>query len=107
LAQLTVQKVSLSGIVPTFSAADVAGDTFKNYGKTLLHVKNGDTVSKQVTIASNTCSHGANHDVVVSVPAGEERQIGHFPTERFNNENHEVRVSYDSVTSLTVAVIKY
>lgn len=107
MAKLTVQQVSLSGIDPTFSAADVAGDTFTNYGKSILVVKNGDTTAKTVTIASNVCSYGHNHDVVVSVPAGEERQIGNFSQDRFNNDGFEVSVSYDSVTSLTVAAIKY
>jgi hypothetical protein len=107
MAELTVQEVTLLGISPTFSAADSVGDTFKNYGKTIFHVKNGDTADKVVTIASNLCNYGENHDIVVTVPAGGERQIGHFDTQRFNNNSFKVSVSYDAVTSVTVAAIKY
>jgi hypothetical protein len=107
MAKLTPQKVSLDGLNPTFAAADVAGDRFTNYGKTIFHVKNGDTVSKTVTInASKLCSHGYMHDETVSIPANDGIQIGPFKKDRFNTENSEVEVSYDDVTSVTVAAIQ-
>jgi hypothetical protein len=107
MAKLAVQQVSLTGIEPTFVAADSLGDSFTNHGRTIFHVKNGDAAAKSVTITSNPCNYGEIHDVVVSVPAGEERQIGAFNERRFNDDNYEVNVSYDSVTSVTVAAIKY
>lgn len=107
MAQLTAQEASINGTAPTFVSADVAGDSFKNFGTVVLHVDNQDTVAKQVTIASNPCNFGEVHDVVVSVPASEERIIGVFQKDRFNDENNLVNVSYDDVTSLSVAVIKY
>lgn len=107
MAELTIQNATFEGIAPTFVGADVAGDSFKNFGTVVLHVDNQDTVAKQVTIASNPCNFGEIHDVVVSVPASEERIIGTFSKERFNDDNNLVNVTYDDVTSLSVAVIKY
>ncbi|MFD2704239.1 hypothetical protein [Salibacterium lacus] len=107
MAQLSVQKLSLSGISPSFTAAASGGDTFKNYGKTILHVKNDGSSEVTVTVASNPCEYGENHDVEVSIPAGEERQIGNFDQNRFNDDGYLVSVSYSSVSSVTVAAIQY
>jgi hypothetical protein len=107
VADLIVQNISLGGVSPTFSAADSLGDTFDNGGKTFLHVKNGDTVSHTVTINSTKpCNYGFDHDESVSVAAGDEQLIGPFNSVRFNDQNNKVNVSYDAVTSVTVAAIK-
>jgi hypothetical protein len=107
VADLTVQNISLDGVSPTFSAADSAGDTFVNGGKTYLHVKNGDTASHTVTINSiKPCNYGFDHDASVSVAAGGEELIGPFHSVRFNDQNKKVNVSYDAVTSVTVAAIQ-
>jgi len=107
MAELTVQKVGLSGLNPAFVAADSAGDSFANEGRVFLHVKNGDTVDRIVTIDSvQSCNFGFDHDITVTVLAGEDSQIGPFSTIRFNNENRLVNVTYDAVISTTVAAIQ-
>lgn len=107
MAKLTAQKVDLDGLSPAFSAADATGDTFANSGYAYLYVKNGDTADHTVTIsAQSQCSHGFTHDVDVIVPASGEKQIGTFDTKRFNDDKRQVNVSYDAVTSVTVAVIE-
>ncbi|WP_121605306.1 hypothetical protein [Virgibacillus sp. Bac332] len=107
MAELTVQSANINGIAPTFANADASGDTFTNYGNSLLHVDNQDAADKQVTIASNPCNFGEVHNLVISVPAGETRIIGKFNRQRFNDDAMKVNISYDDVTSLSVAVIKY
>jgi len=105
MAQLSVQGISRDGLSPSFQAAGSGGDSFANDGKVFLHVKNGDTVNHVVTVnAAKPCNYGTYHNLVVTVPAGEERIIGLFPTYRFNDDNENVQVSYDGVTSVTVAV---
>lgn len=109
MAELTVQSVDLSGLTPTFSACDSAGDTFKNkIGRAVLYFKNGDTADKTVTVTSlKECSQGYIHNVVVTVPTGGELVVGPFNVVRFNDTSQEVSITYDDVTSLTVAVLEF
>lgn len=103
MADLVVQQLSADGVTVPLVAADVAGDTFLNTRKTILIVNNSDTVAHSVTIDSvKQCDHGFDHDLTVSVAAGEEKKIGAFPSNRFNNADDKVSVSYDSVTGITV-----
>lgn len=103
---LTIQKSTTSGLEVVFTAASGAGDSFTNDGKTMLRVKNADVSDKTITIVSPiACNQGFTHDVSVVVTAGEERDIGLFPRNRFNDENGKVIVTYSDVTSVTIAVI--
>lgn len=105
---LTIQKSTTNGLETTFAPASVAGDSFTNDGKTILRVKNGDVADKTITIDSPiACNHGFTHDVAVVVTAGEERDIGPFLRNRFNDENGKVNVTYSAVTSVTIAAISH
>lgn len=106
MAQLNVQGTGLTGLAPTYQAADAVGDSFANNGRTFIHVKNGGAASITVTVDSQqSCSQGFDHDVAVAVPAGAERMIGPFNQARFNDANGNVLVFYSAVTSVTVAAI--
>jgi hypothetical protein len=106
MADLNIQKTTLIGLNVTYSAADVAGDRMINDGNTVFKIKNADAAAKTVTINSAaTCNYGFDHDLVISVPAGEEREIGPFPRNRFNDDTGKVNVTYDGVTSVTVAAV--
>jgi hypothetical protein len=119
MADLTKQDIVSTGLNPTFSNAGGGGsgagtdEILDNDGKTFLYVKNGNAGSIDVTITSEVTSktivgYGATtfSDLVVSVPASEERVIGPFPKTRFNDANGEVTVSYDEISSVTVAAIR-
>jgi len=111
MATLTVQETGLSGLKPVFVAATSGGDDFVNDGSVVLHVKNGGGGSITVTANSQrNCDQGFDHDLAVSVPAGEERMIGPFSTRRFNVETgadkDKVKITYSGITSVTVAAIK-
>jgi len=107
MAVLTVQQVNLTGLAPAFAAASAGGDEFVNSGRAVLYVKNGDISDKTVTVDSQTpCNQGFDHDAQVIVPASEERIIGPFPKNRFDDANGKVQISYSDVTSVTVAVIE-
>lgn len=103
MAALAVQSMrSLSaGLDPTLQAADVAGDTFVNDGRTFVHAENSDVAARTITIPSNApCDQGFDHDAVVTIPAGGARIFGPFDINRFGQT---VAMSYDAVTGLTVA----
>jgi hypothetical protein len=104
MAELTIQNTSLGGIAPTFAAADAAGDSFENDGRTVIHVKNASAGAITATIDSAAlCNHGFDHDISVSVPAGGERMIGPFPRVRFGSP---AQVGYSAVASVSVAAVR-
>jgi hypothetical protein len=106
LAQLTVQSAKVSGQAVTFTAASATGDSFTNNGMTLFKVKNGGVSSITVTINSQKqCNYGFDHDISVTVAAGEEKVIGTFPRERFSDDSNNVQITYSDVTSVTVCAI--
>jgi hypothetical protein len=107
MALLNVQRTGLTGLATTFTAASAGGDSFVNSGRAYLHVKNGDTTDKTITVNSQTpCNYGFDHDAVVTVPAAGERIIGPFPKNRFDDANGQVQITYSAVTSVTVAVVE-
>lgn len=106
MAVLTVQRVVLAGLNPTFAAAGSAGDLLPNDGRTILVVKNGGTASINVTPANlKLCERQVDHDVAVAVPAGEERWLGSFKKIWFDNSSGQVAVAYSGTVSVTVAAI--
>lgn len=112
MATLSVENVSESGLDATYNAAAAGGDEFVNdsSNRIFLHVKNGDASSHTVTVTAVASSvdipgYGAmsKDDVSVAVPASEDRFIGPFPRFAFGNTPS---ITYDDVTSVTVAVMK-
>lgn len=109
MADLTIQTIVRTGLNPSFSAAAAGGDTLTNDGRTFLHVKNGDASEHTVTIASRVTNAPAGTTVsnlAVAVPAGGERLIGPLQKSAFNNAQNKVSLSYDAVTSVTIAAVK-
>lgn len=102
---LSPQQLALTGVKPTYGAADVAnGSYFANQGNVFLHVKGGGAPST-VTLAVPQKANGVTIDNhAVTVPAGEERMIGFFPGFPFNQSDGSVYVDYSA--ACTVALIK-
>ena len=108
MAEITPQQPGLTPAAPTNVACDVAGDSFANDGRILLHFRNTNAAARNVTIDSvKLCDQGSDHDVLVNVPlTSGERIVGPFSPSRFNDVNGKVQMTYDAVTNLTVAVIR-
>jgi len=107
MATLDVQRVILAGLTPSYDNAAVGGDEFVNSGRAFIHVKNGGGTSIDVTVDSQTsCNQGVDHDAVVPIPASEERMIGPFRQDRFNDTAGKVQIAYSGVTTVTIAVIE-
>jgi hypothetical protein len=45
-------------------------------------------------------------DRAVAIPAGEERLIGPFPSAIYDDGNGKVQLTYDAVTSMTIAALR-
>lgn len=110
MAELSVQRIVLTGLNPTYAAAAGGGDNFLNDGRTVIHVKNGGAGPITVTADGANPDQwgvtGNDHDAAVSVPNAGERIIGPFRRDRFNDANSKVNLAYSGVTSVTIAVLQ-
>lgn len=108
MAAITVERVVIAGLEPTFVAAAGGGDTFVNEGKrTFYAIDNASGGAITVTFDGQGVGPASavafDDDVDVSVGAGEVRWVGPFPISRFTST---VAVTYSGVTSLTVAAVQ-
>ena len=108
MATLNAQQTVVTGLNPTYAAADVAGDEFDAGNGVFLHVINDDVSPHTATVVStfNAEPGVAPSDVDVTIPAGESRMIGPFSGVFTEKGTMPVSVTYDAVTSVTVAVIR-
>ncbi|NIU01084.1 MAG: hypothetical protein GWN01_09210 [Nitrosopumilaceae archaeon] len=112
MADLTVQEISQTGLNPSFAAAAAGGDSYLNDDRTFFVIKNADASSHTVTLTAQRTTFEITgfgtvtfSDIVVAVPASEERWIK-APPAVYNDGNGKVQATYDAVTSITVGVIK-
>jgi|TARA_R110000764_G_scaffold139597_1_gene227636 hypothetical protein len=113
MAKLTPQKINDFGVISTLAAATAAGDEFDNSGVEFLHVKNGHaTATYVVTITARVTNiHHQQFGTVTksnitkSVLPGQDAFIGPFKQGAFNDANNRVQITYDAVTTLSVAVL--
>jgi hypothetical protein len=104
---ITAQQIVRTGLEETFIAATADGQMFANDGRMILHVKNGAGAPINVTIQTPGSVDGlAIAEQVVAVTNGEERFIGPFPTNIYNQADEKVYVDYSSPTTVTVAVLR-
>lgn len=113
-AELSLQAIARTGLNATYSGAVTDGHAIDNVShKTLIHVKNASGGSVDVTvITQNTVDGLAIADLVVAVPASEERMIGPFPHAVYCKNDtdlsitHAVWIDYSATTSVTIAALK-
>lgn len=105
MANYQPQTPSLTGLNLTMNAAAGGGDSFENNGNVLLRVNNGSGAPITVTAdGPRPDSFGItdnSHDLALTIPAGENRIWGPFPTNRFNDANGRVQLAWSGVTTVT------
>lgn len=113
MTDIPVQQILSAGVKPTYQAA-AAGDTMPqtSNARRFFHVKNGAGVTRTVTIPKsslslNVAGYGgiAISDIVIAIPAGEERMIGPF-SDLYKDGNGKIPINYDVITTVTVAAIE-
>lgn len=105
MAVLVAQSIVRAGLTPAFASAAGGGDEFVNTGNEYIEVINGDASSKTVTVVTPGTVDGLGiTDRTVTIPAGERRKIGPFPTGTYNNASSKVQITYSAVTSVTIGV---
>lgn len=107
MALLAPQAPSVTGTTPAFVAASAGGDTVMPGDNVYLHAKNGSGGSITVTVAAvRQCDAGVLHDLVVSIPAGEEREFGPVNSRYARTSDGLAAITYSGVTSLTIRAVK-
>jgi hypothetical protein len=106
MAALTTKIIGLDGVAITFADATSGGDTCETGPGVALLVKNGDASSHTVTLATPGTVRGlAIADRTVTVAAGAEEAV--LVTSDYRDPSTGLAsITYDGVTSVTVAVIR-
>lgn len=107
MALISTQTVTSAGLTPSLQACAAGGDTYSPSATTMLYIKNGDTVQHTVTVHTTATAYGQPiSNVAIPVPAGSEIMAGPFdPGEVANPATTLASLTYDAVTSMTVAAI--
>lgn len=115
MATLSVQTLSETGTAAlTFTAATETGDEFPNAGRQCFVVKNAGaetdvivTATKVVTSESIPSFGDMTKTAsTVTVTAGNTGYLGPFPVRSFNADDGVVEITYNQVSSVSVAVIE-
>jgi len=107
MTALTVQQCVVTGLRPTFSAANADGHYVKNDVDFIIGFKNAGT-EKTVTVATPGTRDGAAvDDVTITVAATTgEKWAGPFRADVFNQSSGVVNFTWTSETGLTVAAVR-
>lgn len=107
MSLIATQTVTQAGLSPSLQACSSDGDTYAPSATTFLYVKNGDTAQHTVTVHTTATAYGQPiSNVAVPIPAGTEMMFGPFdPGMVANPETTLATITYDAVTSMTVAAI--
>lgn len=101
MPDLTVERVTQTGLNPTMTAA-AASQTFQGGDKVFVRIANGDASSHNATFTTTAQVAGLDiDDRVVTVPAGEDRIAGPFPTSLYGSS---VAITWSATTSMTIGV---
>lgn len=101
--------VRSSGVLFSPSAANVDGHSIDNSSEQVfVYVNNGSGASITVSFPiPKTIDGCAVADKTVTIGAGANRMIGPFPKGIYNQTGDLLHVNFSSVTSVTVAAVKF
>ena len=107
MATITVQEITRTGLEMTTEGCVGGGDEFVNVDGAFVFIKNASGADKTVRFTIQKLVDGEippKKSVVVTL--AEERRIGPFPTDIYNDADGKVQITYTAVTDLTIAVMK-
>jgi hypothetical protein len=117
MATLTLQTLSLAGLLSSTMASASTSDKFTNDGGTFLLFINTNASSRTLTLTvqNTTVNKPGYNPVTLSNPTvtlpgsgtnGGLALVGPFGTSEFNDSNGQVTYGLDVATGMTVAAIK-
>jgi hypothetical protein len=108
MAELSIQSLTTTGLISSYTAAASAGDEIANSGYVFVHFKNGAGAPTTVTIASQVAPVPKGTtliDLSIEVTAAGEKMAGFFNDGAFNDSSGMMQLTYSTHTSLTIAAI--
>ncbi len=117
MATLTVQNLTIAGLISSTMASASTGDGFANDGNTFLLFINGNASSRTLTltVANATVNQAGYNPITVTNPTvtlpgsgtnGGLAVVGPFGVTQFNDANGRCNYTLDVATGMTVAAIK-
>lgn len=117
MATLTVQNLSIAGLLSSTMGSASTADKFTNDGNTLLLFLNGNASARTLTLTvQNATVNQAGYNPItvanptVTIPGsgtnGGIAVVGPFGVTQFNDSNGQVNYTLDNATGMTVAAIK-
>ena len=117
MATLTVQTLTIAGLISSTLATASTGDGFANDGSTFLLFVNGNASSRTftATVANATVNTPGYNPLTVASPTvtipgsgtnGGVAIIGPFGPTEFNDSNGRCNYTLDTATGMTVAAVK-
>ena len=112
--ELTVQEINRAGIDPAYSAADATNDhSFDNTTQEVfVHIINGGVGAINATFITSKVIDGISvGDLVINIPASEDRMVGPFRNDLYGSEDEPngltkaVLIDLDGDTSVTLAAL--
>lgn len=104
-ATLALSTVSLSGVeLATVTPVVLDGVQFQNNGNQMLFVDNGGLASINVTVDMGADRYGRDGTKVIAIPAGEQRFIGPFNPNAYNQSGY-VNVDFSDDDTVLVGVL--
>lgn len=107
MALIQTQHITQGGLAPSLQAASAGGDTWLPSATSFLYISNGDSQQHTVTVHTTATTYGqAIPNIGIPVPAGEIVLAGPFdPGQVAQVGTGQGALSYDAVTSVSIAVI--
>jgi hypothetical protein len=112
MALLTAQKITQSGLVPTYVDANPAGDTLVNTGKQFFHVRNESTgsitasvVPVVTTIIDPSLGTLVKENAVLTLAASEEGFLGPFEVAAFNDTAGNITITCSSTSNIKIVAL--
>jgi len=104
---LTPQSITRSALTPTYSAGDAAnGHQFVNGGTEFLIVKTGGTGTTVTVKVPKTVDGQTVADRSYVLGTSQERHIGPFPVDIYNQADGNVYVDLTSATTVTLGAFR-
>ena len=105
--ELTSEVITRSGLKPVETLIPADGIKFLNAGKEIIRLENTDTNSVTITLEiAITIDSQSVTNRTISIPAGESRLVGVFPTTWYNRGGGYVYIDSSVADKVKASVIK-
>ncbi|HMJ87977.1 MAG TPA: hypothetical protein VK504_32595 [Vicinamibacterales bacterium] len=103
---LAVQQSTRAGLTPVYTAANVDGHNIPNGGAEVFHIKTVGTACTVTIAIPGTVDGQAVTNKTVVLSTNQERIVGPFPPNYYNQADGSVLITFSAVTAVTIAALR-